>query len=311
MFKCILAIVLSLTFGLTNAQVLTDSTLIVTSYWEIGDVFTYNVAQQETRIKGKKESLVNTSYTMQLEVTRASNSSYTMECTYTNFATDAKLSKEEKNIIDLYDGLMVRYKVSEFGDFLDVLNWKEIRSMAEDIVKATVAGKVDTLSDSTVDMLLNLTMAQFSTKDQIETFLIQDIRQLHYLHRLIISRVNENTYEKYYVNPFMDEHFSGVESHTIEDIDKFDQTAIVIVRAELPKENTNKLMRDYMINLVENLGGSASDVKDEDIPVYSIRESSRYTIDYDLGVVEKLSYKKKTSGQDNSTAISYKYKLID
>ncbi len=273
-------------------------------------MMTYAVRNTKETTKKKKTTAQTVRYDVSIEVLEETDTSYTLEWTCANYTSDTKLSAIEKIFVDLIllDNYSVRYQVSEYGDILRVLNWKEIQTVVFQSVEQAMS--VSKLSDNKKADVIKLVKSQFSSQEQIETFVIQDIKKLHYLYRLILFRAEPAVYEKYYVNPFMDEFFLGTEQQTVETVDEEHMEATVLVKAKLPEENTRKLMTAYMDKVVGELGSKEKMPADE-IPLMSITETSRYQLDLEYGTVLRLDYKRRAKVAEETTTISYHYRITD
>lgn len=310
-YRIVLTLLLTILLPkISHSQVLTDSLLTLTSYWSKGDIMQYHVKQTQEKSNTKKGN-TSMEYDMTIEVIDETDTSYTLVVHYDNylFSGKQKLMEEILSKLTFADDFQLTYQVSEFGDFLQVLNWEEVSKVVIKSIDEFVAID-DNLTDEEKQHLKFTIHQQVSTQEQIEAFFTQDLKQLHYLFGISLSLHQADVYEKYYVNPYMEEFFVGEEQFNVVSIDTNNMTAQVLIKAKLPEENTKKLMEDYMNKIARDMG-SDEQVPEDMVPLMSISERSTYQLDINTGIVLRYQYSKTINVKEESTTLNVQYQLVN
>jgi hypothetical protein len=297
----------TLLYIFSNAQVLTDSTLVFTAYWNKGDVFKYRVNFSDQSVGVTTSTKKAYDFDVKLTVVDSTDTSYTLEWAYTNAKIDNKLTEVEQAFAQVMQSYTCRYVVTEFGDFVSVLNWEEIRDrFSQGIDKIAMDSD---LPDSSKVQLKAAMKTQFTTQDQIELFVSQDILQFHYLYAGILNINESETYDKGYVNPFIQNSFSGKETFTVLEIDQKKMTAEVNINAILAEKEAKAFLLDYMDELKVALK-ITEELTPDMIPAFSISENYNYSLDIYDGIILSFDYVRKGKSGPQERILSYRYTLL-
>jgi hypothetical protein len=165
-----------LTFGQINSS---DSTVQVITYWEKGEKKEYFVSNERIKIKGSDTvSIEKTTYDVELTVLSSNDNSYTIEWWYKNINTNSSNSAAQK-IKSLTEDMRIIYKTDELGNFIEVINWKEIQKF---INNAAFTLQEDNKDNPEFEKILEQIRTTFTSKEAIESTSIKDIQQFHSFH---------------------------------------------------------------------------------------------------------------------------------
>ncbi|MCG9879781.1 MAG: hypothetical protein MH472_04215 [Bacteroidia bacterium] len=180
MKKNSLVLVLSLFTLSSFAQInMADSSVQVISYWDKDEKQSYSVSLEKIKIKDSDTTSKElTTYDVDVTVLKASKKSYTVQWEYKNFKSSGD-SKLAEDLFKLTKALKVIYTTDELGNFLEVVNWKEIRDYNSKAM-AVLQKKYKDVPD--IDKMIKQIEASFSTKEAIESVSIKDIKQFHSFH---------------------------------------------------------------------------------------------------------------------------------
>src|SRR5690606_26923302 len=97
---------------------------------------------------------------------------------YKNFDF-SNVDATDKKLLSLSKDMKVIYATDEFGSFVEVVNWKEIRNY---MMKGIDILKDDIRVHDAQEKILQQVELTFSTKEAIEAIAIKDIQQFHNFH---------------------------------------------------------------------------------------------------------------------------------
>ena len=126
----------------------TDSTKVsFVTYWSVGDIYEYKVSKIKQQYKeGKLTKDNKNEYTALFKVLDSTDTSYTISWKYENdLGNNFKIPDNLLEKFSKYKFTEIKYKTSEVGEFQEILNWKEVsnllNNMIDDIVN--VLGEED------------------------------------------------------------------------------------------------------------------------------------------------------------------------
>jgi len=164
------------TFGQIN---MADSTVQVITYWDKGEKQNYTVNEEKIKLKGTDTtSIEKTNYDVEITVLKQTHKSYTVQWLYKNVKTNNTNSIIQK-MMGVVENMKIIYKTDELGNFVEIENWKEVRSY---IQKATDALKKEFKAIPEIDKIITQVAKTNSTKDAIESTPIKEIQQFHNFH---------------------------------------------------------------------------------------------------------------------------------
>jgi hypothetical protein len=158
-----------------------DSTVQAIAYWDKGEHQDYAISLRKIKIKDQ-DTVSNelSTYDVEVTVVDSSSKSYTLEWFYKNYQTSNpdKKSATEK-ISKINENLKYRYTTDEMGSFIELTNWKEIRSHINESMKLIMKEQGD---DPELKKVMSQLEKLFTTKEAIESAVIKDIRLYHTFH---------------------------------------------------------------------------------------------------------------------------------
>lgn len=211
-------------FGQIN---LDDSTVQIVAYWNAGDKQSYAVTLEKLKINESDTTLrETTTYDIEINVLESTDKTYTIQWYYKNILTSNQNPLIQK-LMGISKEMSLVFKTDEFGVFVEVVNWKDIRDY---YVKSISMIEEDFKHIPGLDKILHQTLASYTTKEAIESASIKDIQQFHTFHggRFKLGEVIEGK----------------MKVPNILGIEPFDSN-ITVYLDEINKENNNYIMRAY------------------------------------------------------------------
>ena len=160
-----------------NSQInLEDSTVQAITYWEKGEAKKYSFKSEKRKIN-ENDTIIEerTDFDVEIKVIDSSDTSYTIEWNYTNSNSNGS-NNFENNVLNCTNGLKVVYLTTEMGEFIEVLNWKEVRNY---IQKSTNEFKELYKNDAELLKAIVQVENTFSSKEVIEQIALKDIQLFH------------------------------------------------------------------------------------------------------------------------------------
>ena len=137
----ILSLIIILTIS-TNLFSQIDTTKVAfVSYWSIGDSYDFKISKIKKQWKeGKLTKDQKQVYIANFTVIDSTENSYIIKWSYENdLGNTYKIPEKLLDKFSKYKITEIKYKTSEVGDLLEILNWKEVRetmnSMFDDIIE--------------------------------------------------------------------------------------------------------------------------------------------------------------------------------
>lgn len=162
-----------------------DSTKVsFVAYWSVGDTYEYKVSKIKQQYKeGKLTKDNKNEYTALFEVLDSTDTSYTISWKYENdLGNNFKIPEELLDKFSKYKFTKIKYKTSEVGEFQEILNWKEVsdilNNMIDDIV--TVLGEKDEKVKKVLEKTFKAIKSLYSTKQGIEQLVLKELQYFHF-----------------------------------------------------------------------------------------------------------------------------------
>lgn len=225
-----------------------DSTKIAfIAYWSIGDSYDYKILKttqqwkEETLTKDEKQSYIAT-----FTVIDSTEDSYTINWSFENdFESTYKIPVELREKFSKYQLTEIKYKTSEVGVFLEIINWIEVRdimkSMFEDIVE--VLGENDEKKKDALQTLLKPLRDIYSTKQGIEQIVLKELQYFHFPMGLEYDITEPLIYDDEIANMFGGKPIRAKAKLYFENVD-FDESFCVIKQEmSLDPKDTKEVLK--------------------------------------------------------------------
>lgn len=298
-------IVLCLLSGtLLNAQnVITDSSTTIIGYWDKGDVFNFNLSQKKESLKNNKiVSTERSGSKVRLTVAEAGTDFYILNWQYISIVPD------ETQAIDSFmltlqkttESIDFKYKTSELGEFIELINWEEVRNAGLKILDDLTE---EEKKDKKFLSILAEIKKVFSTKESIEQLIARDVQLLHNVFG------GEYILNKKIIAPAELPNFLGGNPFP------------AVLTLEMTKLNPVNKSCHINFNLVLNeekvteelnaWAEKAGKPKDSKIPTIKISDDYNFEVDLKKGMIKKASSKRIVIIDDRSNIEEHELTLID
>lgn len=273
-----------------------DSTKIAfIAYWSIGDSYDYKILKttqqwkEETLTKDEKQS-----YTATFTVIDSTEDTYTINWSFENdFESTYKIPVELREKFSKYQLTEIKYKTSEVGVFLEIINWIEVRdimkSMFEDIVE--VLGENDEKKKDALQTLLKPIREIYSTKQGIEQIVLKELQYFHFPMGLEYDITEPLIYDDEIANMFGGKPIRAKAKLYFENVD-FDESFCVIKQEmSLDPKDTKEVLKQIFKRMR---------LEDQEIKkalktaIFQIKDRNVYEYYFNLGIPLRIETERES-----------------
>lgn len=305
--KRILMILVTATVA-TNVFSQIDTTKVpFVSYWSIGDRYNFKVSKIK---KQWKEGILTKDqkqeYVANFTVVDSTENSYTIKWKYENDIENTY--KIPENLLDRFSKYKITeitYKTSEVGDFIEILNWKELgetmNSMFNDIIE--VLGKEDENKKEALKRTLQPFKEIYSSQQGVEQLVLKELQLIHFPMGIEFDITEPMFYDQELPNMFGGKPIKAKTKLYFEAVD-FDKSFCKVQQEmSLDPEDTRAILKQALNKM--NLGDKGMQ-KALNAAVFEINDRNTYEYYYNPGVPHKIETERETIfnlGKENGKRI--------
>lgn len=283
-------ILILISFLSLNALSQEDSTTIpFVAYWWIGDTYIYDVQKIQQQWKDDeltKEQIQE--YTTTFSVIDSTEHSYTISWEYELDIVGAyNVPNEYLESFSKIKELEIIYKTTEFGDFTEIVNWKEIgllmNGLFDEMIDLIGKDHPEKLDD--VKSFLRPIKQLFSSKQGVEQLVMKELQYFHYLMGNEYDLAEPMLFEQEIPNLFEGEPIIGQGKLWLEEVDLEKAYCIVHEEVTLDPEDTKKLILQMLKKFDLNSEDFEKALK---TAVFEIKDNNNFEYFYDPGIPIKI-----------------------
>lgn len=267
-----------------------DSTKIAfVSYWSIGDSYDFKISK--TNQQWKENELVKDQkqeYVANFTVIDSTDTSYTIKWSYENDLEntyqipEALIEKFQK-----YKLTEIEYKTTEVGDFVEVVNWKEVSeimtNMFDDIID--VLGDND---ENKIKLLVDFMKPLkdvYSSKQGIQEIVLKELQYFHYPLGVEFNITEPLIYDEEIPNMFGGNPIKAKAKLTFESVDFEEGFCTFKQEMKLDSEDTLNMLKEFFSKMNMEPSKLEEILKNAVIEINDINLFEYY---YDPGVPHKI-----------------------
>jgi hypothetical protein len=235
------------TFGQIN---MADSTAQVITYWEKGEKQNYFMTAEKIKIKGSDTTIREmTTYDVEITILNNHEKTYTIEWLYKDIKSNSQNPIVQK-LMNINKDMKVVFKTDEFGAFIEVVNWKEIKAY---IQKEVSTLRKDFKEIQEMDNVIKQIEATYSTKEAIESASIKDIQQFRTFHgaKYKLGEVIKGQIKV--PNLYGTEPFDSEFSLSLDEINEADNNFIIRSTQQVNIEQLTNATFDYLTKTAKTM----------------------------------------------------------
>lgn len=291
------------------AQEVTDSTVSMVAFWEMGDTAIYKFTSTEIKIKDGKRKTKTDFYDIEMTVLDSTADNYEIQWAYSNGRTDYKQNDIEKQSMEINQQLPSIIRTDEFGTFETIANWKEMQVVYDSLITEWLEQPI--FSDTIKTQLRKTFNGMFESEAQVN-FWASEIRIFLSSYGYSYDRINPQEYVKYYSNAFIDKRMPGTEKFTVVEVDEEIGIAKMEILAGLENEKVKLLMLDYISQNLDKFGLKSTDkLSLEDMPTFEVTEKIEFTYHLYSGYILDFSSIKTVKADLDTTIKKLQFELSE
>ncbi len=292
MRKIILSVLLLIGLN-SGAQVLNDSTVQFVGYWNLNETQLYHIVNQKYKINGLDTvSRQTISYDSEITIMDSTANGYTIKWTYKNydFNTDDKFTEK---MMKLAQDMSVIYTTNELGEFQEVKNVEEIKSI---INKSLDSLELEFKDIPAIKPVVQQVRQTFTSKEAIQT---AGINEILLFHSPFGSRFNVNTLysnDTQLSNLYGGKPFDAKVESEIVEVDEENNSAVLKIFTTVDSKQSTEAVYNYLKQLAGSM--NIPEPNKNDIPEMNIATRFATNVHLPSGwVLYALNIKDVTSGE--------------
>ncbi len=253
--KKIISLILIFTISTQIFSQIDSTKVAFVSYWSVGDSYDFKITKIKQQwkegklIKNKKQI-----HRVNFKVIDSTAKSYTIKWSYNNDELYNILKKTYKLPDSLLKNLSkyflteVKYKTSELGNIVEVLNWKEISNTMNKIFDLVIeiAAKNDSIKKKSLSNSMQPLRQIFNSKEAVEQLILQDIQVFHLPLGLEFDTTTPLVFDDELPNILDNNPIKAKSKIYFEKIDYENDLCVFKYDTDIPHEETLKLIKDLM-----------------------------------------------------------------
>ena len=220
-----------------------DSTVQVIGYWSKYDKQSYDVTYEKYKVKNKDTiSRELMKYEVDVKIIDSTANSYSIEWFYKNYSINTE-NELVRKLTSIADDISVKIKTDEYGAFLEVINWEEVRDYLE---KVTEKLKVELKDVPNYKEIIANVMSIYSTKESVEANAIKDALQFYKFHGVKYKLGEELTGKLETSNNFGGKPFETDVQYSLDEINETDGNSILRSNEIINSEELTDATYNYL-----------------------------------------------------------------
>ena len=220
-----------------------DSTVQVIGYWSKYDKQSYDVTYEKYKLKNKDTiSRELMKYEVDVKIIDSTANSYSIEWFYKNYSINTE-NELVRKLTSIADDISVKIKTDEYGAFLEVINWEEVRDYLE---KVTEKLKVELKDVPNYKEIIANVMSIYSTKESVEANAIKDALQFYKFHGVKYKLGEELTGKLETSNNFGGKPFETDVQYSLDEINETDGNSILRSNEIINSEELTDATYNYL-----------------------------------------------------------------
>lgn len=277
-------------FVSTNLFGQVDTTKVAfVSYWSVGDSYNFRVTKINQQWKeGKLTKDQKQEYVAKFTVIDSTENSYTINWSYENDLGDTyKIPEELLERFLKYKLTEIKYKTSAVGEFLEILNWKEVgeimNNMFDDMVE--VLGENERHKGDALKLAMQPLKQVYSSQQGIEQLILKELQYFHFPMGLEYDIAKPLVYDEELPNMFGGEPIKAKSRLYFEDVDFEKGFCIFRQEMRLNPEDTKALLTQFFTQM--KLNDKEMDEALE-TAVFEINDTNTFEYYYNPGIPHRI-----------------------
>jgi len=234
----------------TNLFSQIDTTKIAfVSYWSIGDSYNFKISKIKKQWKeGKLTKDQKQDYIANFKVIDSTENSYTINWSYENdLGNTYKIPEKLLDRFSKYKITEIKYKTSEVGYLIEILNWKEVgdtmNSMIVDIIE--VLGDKDEMKKDALKTAMQPFKQIYSSKQGVEQLVLKELQYFHFPMGLEYDITEPLLYDDELTNMLGGRPIKAKAKLYFENVDFEESFCVIKQELSLDPKDTKDLLKQF------------------------------------------------------------------
>ena len=280
----------------TNLFSQIDTTKIAfVSYWSIGDSYNFKISKIKKQWKeGKLTKDQKQDYIANFKVIDSTENSYTINWSYENdLGNTYKIPEKLLDRFSKYKITEIKYKTSEVGYLIEILNWKEVgdtmNSMIVDIIE--VLGDKDEMKKDALKTALQPFKQIYSSKQGVEQLVLKELQYFHFPMGLEYDITEPLLYDDELTNMLGGRPIKAKAKLYFENVDFEESFCVIKQELSLDPKDTKDLLKQFFKQM--KLGNKEMK-KALETAVLQIEDKNVYEYYYNPGIPNRIETIRET-----------------
>jgi hypothetical protein len=274
----------------TNLFSQIDTTKIAfVSYWSIGDSYDFKVTKINQQWKeGKLTKDQKQEYIANFTVIDSTENSYTINWSYENdLGNTYNIPEELLDKFSKYKLTEIKYKTSEVGDLLEILNWKEVgeimNNMFDDIIE--VLGKKDEKKQDALKTAMQPFKQIYSSKQGVEQLVLKELQYFHFPMGLEYDITETLFYEEELPNMFGGKPIKAKAKLYFENVDFEESFCVIKQEMSMDPNDTKEMLKQVFEQMKLGDTGMEEALK---TAIFQIEDKNVYEYFFNPGIPHRI-----------------------
>jgi hypothetical protein len=293
--KKVLSLIMILSIS-TNLFSQIDTTKVAfVSYWSIGDSYDFKVSKIKQQWKeGKLTKDQKQDYIANFTVIDSTENSYTIKWSYENdLGSTYKIPEKLLDRFSKYKITEIKYKTSEVGDLIEILNWEEVgetmNSMFDDIIE--VLGNKDEKKKDALKTAMQPFKQIYSSKQGVEQLVLKELQYFHFPMGLEYDITEPLLYDEELPNMFGGKPIKAKAKLYFENVDFEESFCVVKQEMSLDPNDTKEILKQVFKQMKLGDKGMKKALK---TAVFQIEDRNVYEYYYNPGIPHRIETVRET-----------------
>ena len=280
----------------TNLFSQIDTTKIAfVSYWSIGDSYNFKISKIKKQWKeGKLTKDQKQDYIANFKVIDSTENSYIINWSYENdLGNTYKIPEKLLDRFSKYKITEIKYKTSEVGYLIEILNWKEVgdtmNSMIVDIIE--VLGDKDEMKKDALKTALQPFKQIYSSKQGVEQLVLKELQYFHFPMGLEYDITEPLLYDDELPNMLGGRPIKAKAKLYFENVDFEESFCVIKQELSLDPKDTKDLLKQFFKQM--KLGNKEMK-KALETAVLQIEDKNVYEYYYNPGIPHRIETIRET-----------------
>ena len=280
----------------TNLFSQIDTTKIAfVSYWSIGDSYNFKISKIKKQWKeGKLTKDQKQDYIANFKVIDSTENSYIINWSYENdLGNTYKIPEKLLDRFSKYKITEIKYKTSEVGYLIEILNWKEVgdtmNSMIVDIIE--VLGDKDEMKKDALKTALQPFKQIYSSKQGVEQLVLKELQYFHFPMGLEYDITEPLLYDDELTNMLGGRPIKAKAKLYFENVDFEESFCVIKQELSLDPKDTKDLLKQFFKQM--KLGNKEMK-KALETAVLQIEDKNVYEYYYNPGIPNRIETIRET-----------------